>query len=247
MARRKRRWQSIAPWLKAARNEAGLTLSDLASRTGISAPSLSRFESNKAEPSFADVCVIAQQLGWPLIYFAVGLERTGDDTSSLLAELHFWGLRDILRAEPILLGEVRTFEELFADAGARVLDSRVLEALPALLLRNRFETQELLARANANASIRRVGWLAEVAAEIAETLPRVAVQSEARRRLQSIRNAAWDAPAPEQADYLGPLASQRFRARVWNDSPPVARRWKIACDMTLEQFHDRAESVLGGA
>jgi transcriptional regulator with XRE-family HTH domain len=246
MARRTKKWQPIGTRLKEARNDAGLTLSELADLTGISVASLSRFESDRAEPSFGDVCVIARELGWPLHHFATGRARKGDDTSALAAELHFWGLRDLLLAERVLLGEVRTFEELFADALARVLDVRVLEGLPALLLRNPFETQELYVQSVACASIRRVGWLAEVAEEIAKKLPRETVQPEAGRRLQSIQSAAWRQPAPPEPDYIGPLASQQFRDRVWNDSPSIARRWKISCDISLEQFHRRADSILGG-
>jgi transcriptional regulator with XRE-family HTH domain len=246
MARRTRKWQPIGRRLKDARNDAGLTLSELAKLTGISVASLSRFESDRAEPGFGDVCVIAQQLGWPLLHFATGRKRKGDDTRALATELHFWGLRDVLLAERILLGEVRTFEELFADAIARVPDSRVLEALPGLLLKNPFETQELLIHSAAYASIRRVGWGAEVAEEIAKKLPRDFVQPEASRRLQRIQSAAWKERAPSEPDYIGPLVSQKFRDRVWNDSPPIARRWKIACDISLDQFLERAKSVLSG-
>ena len=107
-------------------------------------PSLSRFESGRAQPSFGDVCVIAQDLGWPLLYFATGRERRADDTRALAIELHFWGLRDIRLGKRVLLREVRAFEESLADAVAGFVDARVLEALPALLLRNRFEPQELI-------------------------------------------------------------------------------------------------------
>jgi hypothetical protein len=41
-------------------------------------------------------------------------------------------------------------------------------------------------------------------------------------------------------------SDERFRDRVWNDSPPIARRWKIACDISLDQFLKLAESILGG-
>jgi transcriptional regulator with XRE-family HTH domain len=247
MARRTKKWQPIGAWLKDARNDVGLTLSELAKLTGISVASLSRFEADRAEPGFGEVCVIAQQLGWPLLHFAAGRKRKGDDARALVTELHFWGLRDIVLVERILLGEVRTFEELFADSIARNLDTRILEALPALLLKNPFETQELLVQSAAYNCIRRLGWIAEIAHEIGQKLPRHVIQPEAGRRLQSVQSAAWKEQAPAELDYIGPLASQNFRDRVWNDSPPIARRWKIACDISLDQFLVRAESVLGGA
>ena len=246
MARRTKKWRPIGLRLKQARNDAGLTLSELANLTGISVASLSRFESDRAAPGFGDICVIAQQLGWPLLHFATGRKRKGNDTSALATELHYWGLRDLQIAERILLGEVRIFEELFADTLARVIDPRVLEALPALLLRNPFETQELAVQSTAYASIRRVGWLSEVAEEIAQKLPRDSFHPEAGRRLHVIQSAAWEQPPPTEPDYIGPLTSQEFRDRVWNDSPPIARRWYIACDIPLDQFLTRAESVLGG-
>jgi transcriptional regulator with XRE-family HTH domain len=247
MARRSRKWDPIGLRLKEARHDSGLTLSELADLSGISVASLSRFESDRAEPGFGDVCVIAQRLGWPLLHFATGQKRKGDDTSALATELHFWGLRDVLMADRILLGEVRAFEELYADSTSRVLDTRVLEALPALLLRNPFEVRELLLQSVAYASIRRVGWLAEVAEEIMKKLPRHSVQPEASRRLQGVQSAAWKERTPEEPDFLGPLASPKLRDHIWNNSPPVARRWKIACDIKLDQFLGRAESVLAGA
>ena len=88
MARRSRKWQPIGKWLRNARKSAGLSVSTLSSRTGVSISSLTRFESDRAIPSFGDVCAIAQELGWPLLYFATGLERTGDDTRALAAQLH---------------------------------------------------------------------------------------------------------------------------------------------------------------
>lgn len=246
MARRTRRWHPIGRWLKAAREDAGLTQAELATLTGISAPSVSRFESNRAEPSFGDICVIAQHIGWPLLYFATGRERRGDDVTAVVTELQYWGLRDVRLGKRVLLGEVRPFEELFADAAASSAEGRVLEALPALLLRNRFETQELLVQGIAYASVRRVGWLAEVADEIVGDLPLESVQPEARRRLRSISAAAWEEPTPKEPDYVGRLASKQFRYRVWENSPPLARRWKIACNITREQFVGRAKSILDG-
>ena len=244
MARRTKKWEPIGRWLKSARDDLGLTLAELANLTGVSVPSLSRFESGRAEPGFGDICVIAQHLNWPLLYFATGRERRGDDSGALATELHFWGLRDIRLAKRVLLGEVRAFEESFTDAVSRVVDDRVLEALPALLLRNRFEPQELLVQADAYGSIRRVGWLAEVADQIAGELPLEFVQPDARRRIRSISAAAWEEPALDEPDFIGSLVSQRSRDHVWGNSPPLARRWKIACNITREQFAVRAKSVL---
>lgn len=76
MARRVKKWRAIGQWLKKGRKGAGLTLSELASRTRVSTSALARFESDRAVPSFDDVCVIAQQLGGPFTLLRDGLRAT---------------------------------------------------------------------------------------------------------------------------------------------------------------------------
>lgn len=249
MARRTRKWQPIGRWLKAARKESGFTLGDLAARTSISTSSLARFESDRAVPSFGDVCAIAQQLGWPLLYFATGQERTGDDIRATVARLQFWGLRDIRTAEPVLFGEIDPFEEVVAEVVSRPVNERVLAALPALLLRNRFEPAHLVSAAHGFESLKRVGWLADVAKHVSERLPPRASQPDTQRRLTAVEKAAAKdlrARAPETFDCVGldPSASKAARERVWKASPPLARRWRIACELRLEEFVERAQSIL---
>ena len=229
-------------------------MSTLSSRTGVSISSLTRFESDRAIPSFGDVCAIAQELGWPLLYFATGLERTGDDTRALAAQLHFWGLRDVHVAEAVVLGEVRPFEELLANVTAGSVNVRVLEALPALLLRNRFEPAELISHAQSRGTLRRLGWLADVATHVSERLRPGFSQPDAKRRLDALKKAAEIQIGPrsdlDDIDYLGAVShstSREARDRVWKSSPPLTRRWKIACDVTLETFIERARSLLEGA
>jgi transcriptional regulator with XRE-family HTH domain len=241
--RRRTRWKPVGRWLKHARTQAGLTQNELAERTGISVPAISRFESNRAEPSFGDICLIAFKLGWPLLYFATGQLRHSDDSNALAAALRFWGLRDLVVRESPLLGEVETFEELFVLA-ARSSNARIVESLPALLLANTFEPQSLLGHARAHASTRRVGWLADISSHSADRLPSDAVQPESRRRLRDVIDAAWKEPAPEEPDYVGDVASREQVERVWKASPTVARRWKIACDIEIEAFVERARSLL---
>lgn len=247
MARRTRKWRPIGQWLKTGRKNAGLTLSELASRTRVSTSALARFESDRAVPSFDDVCVIAQQLGWPLLYFATGRERTGDDTRALAAQLRFWGLRDVRLAEPVLFGEAIAFEELFAEVIVRTLAPRVVEALPSLLLKNKFEADELIIKANANGSLRRLGWLSDVADNISEKLPLEYIRTGSGRRLQAVVAAARAEHTPDEIDYVAAPTSELLRQRVWESSPPVARRWRIGCDITLAQYLNRARSILAGA
>lgn len=251
MAKRARRWKPIGQWLKHARKQAGLTLGNLSRRTGVSTSSLARFESGRAEPAFGDVCVIAQQLGWPILYFATGHQRTGDDPRAVAAHLRFFGLRDIRLAEPVLLGEVRAFEQLLADIVSRPIDPRVLEALPALLLRNRFEPSQLISAAQSLGSLRRVGWLANVAAHISTGLPLGAAQPDTQRRLSTLEQTASEKlreRKPATIDYVSARlsTSAAARGRLWKTSPPLTRRWRIACDIQLREFAKRAESILSG-
>ncbi len=253
MARRTRKWQPVGKWLRTARKSAGLSLPALASKTGVSLSSLVRFESDRAEPAFGDICVIAQQLGWPLLYFATGLERTGDDTRTVAGQLRFWGLRDVHAAETVLLGEIRPFEELLASVTAGRVNLRLLEALPALLLRNRFEPAELISQGKSRGTLLRLGWLADVATYVSERLPPSYSQPDGKRRLDAVKNAAERARAPrsdlDRIDYLGVVSissSHESRDRVWKSSPPLTRRWRVACDINLEAFIERARSQLEG-
>ncbi|MGH9318784.1 MAG: helix-turn-helix domain-containing protein [Vicinamibacteria bacterium] len=254
MARRIRKWQPIGKWLRTARQTAGLSLAALSSRTGVSVSSLVRFESDRSVPSFADVCVIAQHLGWPLLYFAAGAERRGDDIRAVVAQLRFWGLRDVHAAETLLLGEVRPFEELLAGVTAGKVNLRILEALPALLLKNRFEPAELISKGESRGTLSRLGWIADIASYVSERLPPSHSQPDSKRRLDAIKKAAEDrllsATELDRIDYLGvlsPSSSPESRERLWKSSPPLTRRWKIACDIKLDAFVERARSLLGGA
>lgn len=221
-----------------------MTQQQLAARTGISIPSLSRFETDRAQPAFSDICAVALAIGWPLLYFATGRERHGDDTNALVTELRFWGLRDLLVANPVLLGEARSFEELFASVLEGTADPRLLEALPALLLRNAFDPEQLLRSLRASGVARRAGWLCEIAGEISRRLPPESIHPEAHGRLDRVITSAWKETPPEGPDYPGRVSSESLRKRVWAESPPLTRRWKIACDLTLEDFESRARSLL---
>ena len=155
-------------------------------------------------------------------------------------------------AEPTLIGEARPFEELIAEVAAVSVNHRLLDALPALLLRNRFEPAELVSNAESRGSLKRLGWLADVAAKVSERLPPTYSQPDARRKLEAVRTAAerqLEVTKKGEIDYLGQVTSASSRAgkeRVWHASPPLTRRWKIACDITLEQFVERARALLEG-
>lgn len=92
-----RKHEPIGPRLRTARNDAGLTLKEAADLTGISAASLSHFETNRSQPSFGDICLFAEKLAWPLLFFATGRLRTGTDGRALAAQLFHWGLVAVTR------------------------------------------------------------------------------------------------------------------------------------------------------
>jgi hypothetical protein len=208
------------------------------------------FEADRATPAFDDICIIAQQLGWPLLYFATGQERSADDPRTAVAHLRAWGLSDLRVSEPVLLGELRPFEEIIPDVVSRPVDQRVLAALPALLLRNRFEPTRLIAAAQALGSLRRLGWIADVARHVSRRLPPSALQPDYQRRLSAIEAAAakeFRTSDVTDRDYLAPdlSTSKSARDRLWKESPPMTRRWRIACDIRLDEFVERARSLLG--
>src|SRR4051794_36845179 len=96
--------------LRLARSRAGITLTALAGRSGVSLPSLSRFEAGTAQPGLADACAIAKALGAPLLLLADGRDRTSSDPRDLIGHLAYWGLNDLAPAEITLIGEARPFE-----------------------------------------------------------------------------------------------------------------------------------------
>jgi len=245
MARRKRRWHPVGKWLRAARHGSELTLKELERLTGISSSALARFESDEAIPSVGDVCLIAQQLGWPLLYLTSGRERTGDDPLALVSQLYYWGLRDIAVPERVLLGEVRPFENLVAVVVAAEVSARILEAIPGLLLRNRLDASELISCGRQFESLRRLGWLADVAQTISKSIPREHIRPEASRWFRAVIRSAKDEATPKDVDSVftrtGGAASAK---QTFAKSPPLTKRWRIACDITLNQFADRALSLL---
>ncbi len=244
MARRKRRWRPIGQWLRTARKGSLLTLAELAGLTGISSSALGRFESNRAIPSVDDVCVISQQLGWPLLYLTTGRERTGNDPAALVSELYYWGLRDVSLPERVLFGEVRSFENLVAEVLGGEVSGRILEAVPALLLRNRLETSELISQGRQYGNLRRLGWLADVAQTISSGIPLQYLHPEATRWLRTVVKSAKSERAPKEIDYVLASAANSSGKQAWAASPPLTRRWRIACDITLRQFAARALSLL---
>jgi len=235
--RRKPQGEPLGPRFRRARRDSHLTLQEAADRTGIAASSLSRFESDQSQPSFDDVCLMAREYGWPLVYFASGRLRTGADARALAAHLFHWGLRDVPDREKTILGEVRAFEDVASEA-VRDESRELLEAVPGLFLRNDFDPDDLLASARRFSTVRRVGWLNEVAEQISRELELRFLHPDAARNVRNTWVAAWAEIASEE-----PPEDEREESAN-GDLPPLNKRWGVTSDLKLEDFLRRARSLL---
>ena len=245
--------------LRSARLRSGMSLSTLAARSGVSLTSLSRFEGGTRQPGFVDACDLARALGTPLLFLADGRNRTGSDSRDLIAHLAHWGLNDLAPGEVVLIGEARPFESLIATSLTDATTPRILESIPALLLKNDFSAPELEAQATGERVLHRLGWLAELAEWIAAQLP---VTGPARCRrlqrsdrfargpgtagsktLQSYRKqhvwpGGWDQFGKTEASLKGGASKQQA------DTSPLAEKWKIAYPAPQEDFMARARDIL---
>lgn len=259
MARR-RSHPGFGSRLQHARVSAGLTTSELALRTRISDSSLSRFESEKASPSFGDVCLIAEATGWPLLFFASGRLRTGDDPRDLVSQFARWGLKDMNSSERDLIGESRAFESLVIDLLRQQQPSaRLVEAIPGLLLGQSFALEAFDINGMA---LRRLGWLCDIADWIATQLEPIWFQPDVRSRLAILRERAWREfeigpspflfavflhPAPEWDAFGNQISSTGRQAMLKArdpELPPISRKWKILFRCSQERFLDRAKANL---
>ncbi len=256
--RRRQLQTDFGAHLRSARVRAGITLSTLAARSGVSVSSLSRFEAGASQPGFADACSIARALGTPLLFLADGRDRTGSDPRDLIAHLAYWGLNDTVPGEVALIGEARPIEGLIALSLTEAGTPRILESIPALLLKNDFSVQELEAQATGTRVLHRLGWLAETAEWIAGQIPVSRIRPSATSKLGQVRLAAWNrrqeevqklsrgARWPEGWDLFGRTAASAendVSRRLANVSP-IARKWKIAYPTPQEDFLARARDIL---
>ena len=244
--------------VRSARIRAGITLSTLSARSGVSVSSLSRFETAASQPGFADACAIAKALGTPLLFLADGRDRTGSDPRDLVAHLAYWGLNDLAPGEVALIGEARPFEVLIAVSLTDAGTPRILESIPALLLKNDFSDAELEAQATGARVLHRLGWLAEIAEWIAGQIPVSRIHPSAFSKVRQVRRAAWNR---RQQDFAKLLKSPRW-PEGWDvfgntttapdrDAPkgqesisPIARKWKVAYSTPQRDFLARARDIL---
>ena len=77
--------QRIGPAIRRLRQQRGLSLSDLAERTGISVSYLSRLEKGRSVPSFTLLSRLGQELGVDIGFF-VETEREAESVDRMLEE-----------------------------------------------------------------------------------------------------------------------------------------------------------------
>jgi hypothetical protein len=189
---------------------------------------------------------------------ADGRDRTGSDSRDLIAHLAHWGLNDLAPGEVTLIGEARPFESLIATSLTDATTPRILESIPALLLKNAFSGPELEAQATGERVLHRLGWLAELAEWIAAQLPVSRAHPSASSKIRKVRQDAWNrrqqdfaklskaARWPEGWDLFGKTEAspQGEASKHLADTSPIAKKWKIAYAAPQEDFLARARDIL---
>lgn len=203
-------------------------------------------------PDGAFCIQMARALGWPLLFFATGHERTGSDPRHLAAHLRFWGLTD--QPADALIGESRAFEDLLLDALSDRSTPRLVEAVPALLLRNDFDHEGLFERAQERGLRGRVGWACELAEWIASNLDLNSIRPDALPKLRELRKKTFDFMMPDTWDIIGegwtfeedhdPAGWKEIKRAIAR-TPDLTKKWWIVFETPQERFLDRAEEILG--
>jgi len=196
-------------------------------------------------------------LGAPLLLLADGRDRTGNDPRDLISHLAYWGLDDLASAEITLIGETRPFEALIAVSLTDAGTPRILEGIPALLLKNDFSTSELVAQTAAAGVLHRLGWLAEIAEWIAGQISVGRVHPSASTKVRAARHLAWNSRQqdfaglsktsrwPEGWDLVGNATSSPDRnSKQPTNISPIAKKWRVAYSTPQEEFLARARDIL---
>jgi len=224
-------------WLRQARKNAGLTQAQVVRLLGITQSTVSDLERGRISLDWERSVRFAALYEIPLQWILTRTERPADTLSGIAFELGFYGLSDVVVSEALVPGAYRRFEEVIclALAGGRP-SPRVIEAIPALLLRNNWSHEILGGFATAYHIDGRLGWLADLALTLSERPRLRAVHlgvrtGELNRLVRSI-----DKPTKE--DSLGaPARDKRKLPAIW-------KRWRITYDRALEAFEDRAIDLI---
>jgi transcriptional regulator with XRE-family HTH domain len=223
--------------LRLARLRSGLTQKDLALRSGLRQPDVSRIEKGGRSVSLEEALVLGGILNVPLQWFLTGAVRPGKELPDLAADLRFLGMVDLLVPSARLPGAFRSAEEaLVCAVGVDRPDPRVVEALPAVLAWNRWRpgVLEALARAEHPRAAARLAWLAECVLVIdrQDRFPGGMVSGE------DLVGFLDRISRPDEPDDLGYPAVEESVHRIWS-------YWRIRYAGDLTAFRLRAQRLHG--
>jgi transcriptional regulator with XRE-family HTH domain len=230
--------KNVGKWLMRARAQQGLTQKELAIRTGISQPRISGIEQGEVLPTLPQLIRLGRVLAVPLQWFLSGSVMPGTELPELTIQLQWLRAVDLLVPEALVPGAFRPTEQVLALAvSGSQPNSRIIEAIPALLAWNPWSPSRLRAYSRPRTSRTRIrlAWLADVALTIHRTVgfPGGCPQrANLERFVESVRRAdlplTWDDLCrPGEEDAL----------------PPVTKRWRIRYDAPLLAFIERARHL----
>ena len=227
----------LGRWLAVARTKQVLTQNELAKRSRISQPRISRIEKGVFLPTFPQLIRLARALDLPLQWFLNGATTPGEDLADVALELRNLGIVDLLVPNAQVPGAFRPTEQVIAlAASGNQPDPRIVEAIPAVLAWKPWSYTVLRAYCHRNdpRAGPRLAWLADVALTIHrnEGFPGGCPQG---RELEWFVRW-WKKRPPTHEDDLG-------RPSSGNDLPPAWKRWKITYDAPLSTFVERAKHL----
>ena len=224
---------SFGVYLRDARLQSGMTQRRLATTANVQRTHIVRIEAGTRIPQLDEALRLAAALKVSLQKLARGTQRPSSDLRGIAVELFRLGIWDLEVSGARAPGAFRRPEQVIAAAlqGDRP-EPRIVEALPAVLARNRFDVRLLVAFASHyDARIhRRLAWLRDVTRALHETgsLPGD-LKSEAQ--LTKLMRA----PNPRVPDSLGHAGD--------GPTSPIWRRWKITYAGGLATFKTRMQEI----
>lgn len=235
-------FENLGRYLFAARTRRGLTLRQLAARSGLAPASITRIEHAQRHPTLSQLASLAQALKVPIQWFSNGSNWPGVELPDLALELQALGIADLIVAGERVPGAFRPPEQVVVLAvSGNEPEPRVIEAIPAVLAWHRWNIHLLRAYAlsDAKRTLYRLAWLADIALTIDKhyRFPR---GCPGRQRLARFLNRVKppdrgkDRKRSPELDGLG-------RPSAGESPHPVWKRWGINYGADLKIFRDRAE------
>lgn len=222
-----------------ARLDCGLTQRQLAVRSGIAQPRLSNIEQGLLLPTLRQLLRLARALSLPLQWFLNGSTAPSEEIQDIALELQHLGVSDLFVPNAVVPGAFRPVEHIvaLAVAGDRP-ETRIIEAVPAVLAWNRWSAPLLRAYCRERRSGIRLAWLAEVALTIHHNC-KSGFPGGCPQRRELERYVRWwssHLEQPPRADDLGCPADTEAL-------PPAWKRWNILYASPLDAFHERARHL----